>query len=84
MTCAKCDFYLPKSSSRAQLIEAKANLQRMLVAVPLTDDERADVDDGHEALGKLLGRLIDTPRPMAQHPASSPAAVLSRRCCRFS
>jgi hypothetical protein len=40
MACAKCDFYTPKDSSKAQLLEAKDNLQRMLTAIPLTDDER--------------------------------------------
>jgi integrase len=68
MACAKCDFYIPKNSSRAQLLEAKANLQRMLVAIPLTDDERAAVDDGQEALDKLLGRLADTPTPVGSTP----------------
>lgn len=63
MACAKCDFYIPKNSSRAQLLEAKANLQRMLTAIPLTDDERAAVDDGQDALDKLLDRLADTPTP---------------------
>ena len=46
MACARCDFYLPKDSTQAQLLEAKDNLQRMLAAIPLTDDERAAVDDG--------------------------------------
>src|SRR5206468_4243638 len=41
MACARCDFYLPKPSSQAQLLEAKDGLQRMLVEIPLTDDERA-------------------------------------------
>lgn len=41
--CARCDFYVPKASSAAQLLEAKANLQRMLVQIPLMDDERAAV-----------------------------------------
>jgi integrase len=68
MACAKCDFYIPKNSSKAQLLEAKANLQRMLVAIPLTDDERAAVDDGQEALGKLLERLADTPAPDGSTP----------------
>jgi hypothetical protein len=68
MACAKCDFYIPKDSSRAQLLEAKANLQRMLVAIPLTDDERAAVGDGHAALGKLLERLTDTPTPAGPTP----------------
>ena len=69
MACAKCDFYIPKDSSRAQLLEAKANLQRMLVAIPLTDDERAAVDDGQEALDKLLERLADTPTPDGSTPS---------------
>jgi integrase-like protein len=41
MACARCDFYLPRDSTRVQLLEAKANLQRMLIEIPLTDDERA-------------------------------------------
>jgi hypothetical protein len=61
MACAKCDFYIPKNSSRAQLLEAKANLQRMLIAIPLTDDERAAVADGQAALDQLLDRLADVP-----------------------
>ncbi|WP_329154275.1 hypothetical protein OIU91_39050 [Streptomyces sp. NBC_01456] len=38
--------YTPKDSSRSQLLEAKGNLQRMLASIPLTEDERAAVDDG--------------------------------------
>ncbi len=68
MACAKCDFYTPKDSSRALLLEAKDNLQRMLAAVPLTDDERAAVDDGQAALDKLLSQLADTPTPAGPTP----------------
>jgi integrase len=68
MACAKCDFYTPKDSSKALLLEAKDNLQRMLAAVPLTDDERAAVDDGQAALDKLLGQLADTPTPAGPTP----------------
>jgi len=77
MACAKCDFYIPKNSSRAQLLEAKANLQRMLIAIPLTDDERAAVDDGQEALDKLLDRLADVPTPAGITPRqiSAPATA---------
>lgn len=35
MACAQCSFYQPKGSSQAQMLEAKANLQRMLQAIPL-------------------------------------------------
>jgi hypothetical protein len=76
MACAKCDFYTPKNSSKAQLLEAKDNLQRMLAAIPLTDDERAAVDDGQAALDSLLGRLADIPTPAGATPrelGTSPA-----------
>lgn len=68
MACAKCDFYTPKDSSKALLLEAKDNLQRMLAAVPLSDDERAAVDDGQTALDKLLGQLADIPTPAGPTP----------------
>ncbi len=68
MACAKCDFYTPKDSSKAQLLEAKDNLQRMLAAIPLTDDERGAVDDGQAVLDKLLERLADVPTPAGPTP----------------
>jgi len=68
MACARCDFYTPKASSKGQLLEARDNLQRMLATIPLTDDERAAVDDGHAALDKLLDRLGDVPTPAGPTP----------------
>lgn len=68
MACARCDFYEPKTSSKGQLLEAKKNLQRMLAAIPLTEEEEAAVDDGQAALNRLLDRLADTPTPSGQIP----------------
>ncbi len=68
MACARCDFYTPKASSKGQLLEAKDNLQRMLASIPLTDDERAAVDDGRAALDQLLKRLVDVPTPAGSTP----------------
>jgi integrase len=68
MACARCDFYAPKDSSKAQLLEARANLQKMRVMIPLTDDEQAAVDDGDAALSRLLDRLADTPTPAGPTP----------------
>jgi len=68
MACARCDFYTPKDSAKAQLLEARDNLQHMLATIPLTDDERAAVDDGHTALGSLLERLADVPTPAGPTP----------------
>lgn len=84
MACARCDFYTPKDSSKAQLLEARDNLQRMLTAIPLTEDERAAVDDGHAALDTLLDRLADVPTPAGQTPrqigrVSTPVILLPPR-----
>ena len=68
MACARCDFYMPKDSSHAQLLEAKANLQRMAASIPLTDDEQAAVEDGQAALDALLTRLTSTPTPAGTTP----------------
>lgn len=68
MACARCDFYIPKESSKSQLLQAKSNLQRMLVSIPLTDDERAAIDDGQSALDNLLARLAEIPTPAGPTP----------------
>lgn len=70
MTCARCDFYTPKASSKGQLLEAEENLQKMLAAIPLTDDERAAVDDGQTALDQLTGA---THRRLYSGRADAPA-----------
>lgn len=68
MACAKCSFYMPKDSSRAQLLEAKTNLQHMLQEIPLRDEERAAVEDGLAAVGKLYEKLADVPTPDGSTP----------------
>ncbi|MCK9904804.1 tyrosine-type recombinase/integrase [Frankia sp. Cpl3] len=68
MACARCDFYTPKDSTKAQLLEAQAGLQRLLASIPLTDDERAAVDDDNAALGRLLERLADVATPAGPTP----------------
>jgi hypothetical protein len=78
MACAKCDFYTPKSSSKAQLLEARDNLQRTLASIPFIDDERAAVDDAHATLDSLLGRLATpagaTPRRARRVTSADPPA----------
>lgn len=61
MACARCSYYLPKSSSTAQLLEGKANLLRMQQEIPLTEEERAAVEDGVEAFERLLRKLEGVP-----------------------
>ncbi len=68
MACAKCTFYTPKGSTQAQILEGKANLQRMLQMIPLTEDERAAVEDGVTALEKLCQQLLNVPTPSGLTP----------------
>lgn len=68
MACARCDFYIPKSSSKAQVLEAKDNLQRMMANIPLTEEEQAAVEDGTASLDRLLERLADVPTPAGPTP----------------
>ena len=68
MACARCDFYSPKDSTRAQLLEAKGNLQKMAVSIPLTEDEQAALTEGQTAIDELLGKLTDTPTPAGPTP----------------
>ena len=67
MACAKCGFYVPKQSARAQALEAKANLARMLQEIPLLEEERAAVEDGVEAMTKLADGLRDVATPRRPH-----------------
>jgi hypothetical protein len=69
MACVRCDFYLPKQSSQAQLLEAKDGLQRMLVEIPLNDDERAAVEGDEQAVGRLIDRLADVATPAGPTPS---------------
>jgi integrase len=84
MACARCDFYVPKESTKGQLLEARANLERMLLQIPLSDDERAAVEDGQLALDGLLERLADVPTPAGPTPRQlglRPLPVINRGGC---
>jgi hypothetical protein len=81
MACAKCSFYLPKESSRAQMLEAKSNLLHLQQTIPLTEPELVAIDEGVAAYDKLVDSLQDvrtpsgnTPRELATVPTSKDGA----------
>jgi hypothetical protein len=76
MACAKCSFYLPKDSTKAQLLEAKANLLRLRQEIPLADAELAAVEEGVVAYERLLATLADVPTPEGSTPRQLTAARL--------
>ncbi len=63
MACAKCDFYMPKQSTAALLLEGKQHLLRLLQEIPLGEAEQAAVEEGVAAYEKLLLKLADVPTP---------------------
>ena len=63
MACARCDFYVPKQSSKAQSIEAKANLLRLTQEIPLSEDELRAVEDGIAGHERLIAKLVACPTP---------------------
>jgi integrase len=68
MACARCDFYIPKPSGKAQMLEAKTDVDRRLALIPLTDGERAAIEQDRQALDRLLEGLADTPTPAGPTP----------------
>ncbi len=69
MACARCDFYTPKDSTKAQLLEAKDNLQRMLATHPAhrrrTRRRRRRTHRRHRTARPARRR----PHPRRTHPA---------------
>lgn len=84
MACARCDFYVPKASSKAQLLEAKTDVDRRLALIPLTDGERAAVEQDQQALGKLLDGLANTPTPAGPTPREMAAQPPLSACQPYS
>ncbi len=68
MACAKCSFYLPKDSTKAQILEAKTNLLRFRQEIPLAEAEIAAVEEGLTAYEQLLAKLADVPTPEGPTP----------------
>ena len=57
---------MPKESSSALLLEGKQNLSRLLQEIPLSEDERAAVEDGVSAHERLIAKLEHVPTPSGQ------------------
>lgn len=74
MACARCEFHLPAESQVATALVAKKGLQRMLLEMPLDEDERAAVEGGVEAMDALIGKRRNVRTPDGRTPAQIDAA----------
>lgn len=68
LACARCDFYVPKASSRGQLLESKTGIVRFLQEIPLTDEERLAAEGDLAATDRLVSRLANEPTPSGHTP----------------
>lgn len=85
----------PQGFDKSSACRSQGQLAAQLVSIPLTDEERAAVDDGQSALDALLERLADvatpdgpTPRELRAEPgrplpltSRSPTHSTDRKCC---
>ena len=69
LACAHCDFYIPKESSRGQLLAVKDGIQQMLEQLSLTDEEKEALEGDREVVTALIERLADIPTPSGPTPA---------------
>lgn len=68
MACARCPFYVPKESTKGQLLAVKDGINKMLEQVDLTDDEREALEGDRDAITALTQRLADIPTPAGPTP----------------
>lgn len=68
MACPQCDFHVPAKSQKATALEAKKGIERMLMEMPLDEDERAAMEGGIAAFEKMLDKLNDIPTPDGRTP----------------
>jgi integrase len=68
LACARCPFYVPKDSTKGQLLEVKAGIERMLEQLDLTDDEREALEGDRDAITALADKLADIPTPAGPTP----------------
>ncbi|MCQ9183510.1 tyrosine-type recombinase/integrase [Streptomyces sp. IBSBF 2953] len=68
LACARCPFYVPKESTRGQLLAVKDGITQMLEQVDLTEAEHDALDDDLAAITGLAERLTDVPIPAGPTP----------------
>lgn len=71
LACARCSLYVPKESSRLQLLQARDNLEQMMQVLVLNEGERAAVADGVLVIEQLLDRLRQVPTPDGRLPGET-------------
>jgi hypothetical protein len=57
LACVRCRYYLPKESAAAKRLEADSNNERILIQLPLREDERAAIEADRDAWNALQTRL---------------------------
>ena len=68
LACARCPFYIPKDSTKGQLLAVRDGIEQMLEQLNLTDDERDALEGDRDAVVALADRLAEIPTPAGPTP----------------
>jgi len=69
MACARCGYYVPKDSTKGQLLEALGANESLYEEIPIRDEERRALEGDAEAIRHLVGGLQDTPAGDGRTPS---------------
>jgi integrase len=68
MACARCGYYVPKDSTKGELLAAAGANQMLYEEIPIRDEERLALDGDAEAIRQLVSRLNDVPAADGRTP----------------
>ena len=68
MACARCGYYVPKDSTKGQLLAAAGANEALYEEIPIREDERLALEGDTEAIRQLVGDLKSVPTPDGRTP----------------
>lgn len=75
MACIKCSLFMPKESTKGQMLQAVAHNERLYEEVPIREDERRALEGDTDAIQKIFHEAEGTPAPDGTIRTTLPRAV---------
>lgn len=69
MACARCGYYVPKESTKGELLTALGANEALYEEIPIRDEERLALEGDAEAVRLLVGGFDDTPAGDGRTPS---------------
>jgi hypothetical protein len=68
MACARCGYYVPKDSTKGQLLAAAGANEALYEEIPIREEERLALEGDAEAIRQLVNGLDVVPAPDGRTP----------------